>query len=234
MTMGEFDPNIPVGEPGDFQPAPRFSPDPWATPTGDFGPNIPVGEPGGYQPLERVGPEPMPFPTDNFDPNNASSMPSGYRPAKRGVAQPGGLAIRGAARVIDGILAGFLVMVIGSLLDFGGGSIFNQTTLLVFLGVVMFAYFAVFESALGWTPAKKMFGLSVHASSRAGAPNPSLKQAAMRNRFLLPLIIPYVGWMYVVYRGIVIALSITRNPMRQGSHDRLAEGSAGATQVLKV
>jgi hypothetical protein len=95
---------------------------------------------------------------------------------------------------------------------------------------VAFLYFVIFESAAGWTPGKKLFGLSVHASTRPGAPNPTFGQAANRNRFLLLLAvpIPYLNYLFFTISSVRIAVSIFKSRNGQGKPDVRAE-----TEVTK-
>lgn len=191
--------------------------------TGDFDPDLPVGEPGGYQPHGLsgglFGPRPTPMPSEpisrpigDFEPYTAVRMPAGYR--------AGGVTLRSTARLIDTVLCSVVIE----------GTSYTWLSWLDFIkwGVFTFFYFVVFESVLGWTPAKKVFGLSVHASSRAGAPKPNLVQAGMRNSFMLLLAIPYVGQLVCILFGIAIAVTIYRSPTKQGKLDLYA-----GTQVLR-
>jgi hypothetical protein len=253
MTTGEFDPDIPVGEPAGYQPADHFNPGSVPTPgppsMGSFAPKAPVGEPGGYQSGDQFSPAPIPLPTGEFNPQTASV---GKR-AKEGFGpEPAGLGPRAAARLIDGVLCVIVASIIAPQMpettaDVGryGSSysdatttslavevmhLMNVTLLAMTIGVVSFVYFMVFESALGWTLGKKLLGLSVHASSRPGAPNPGLGQAANRNRFLLLLAIPipYLNYIFFAISSTIIAVSIFNNTNRRGKHDVRA-----ATEVTK-
>jgi uncharacterized RDD family membrane protein YckC len=139
------------------------------------------------------------------------------------VAKPGGLAVRFLARFVDGIIVG----VIGYILVF---ALHKQSSILVtgvFTGVLMFAYFVALETTQGRTIGKKLFGLTVHGP--AGAPKPDLSQSAIRNAFTLLPIVPFVGGLVAFIAMVVIAVTITGSPTKQGKHDELA----GGTQVLK-
>ncbi|GAA1450709.1 hypothetical protein GCM10009641_83650 [Mycobacterium cookii] len=94
-------------------------------------------------------------------------------------------------------------------------------------GLLMFTYFVAFEVSLGWTPGKKMLGLSVHGP--ADAIKPTAKQSATRNAFTLLSILPWIGGVLAVTAIIVIAATIQGSPTKQGKHDQLA----GGTQVIK-
>jgi hypothetical protein len=72
-----------------------------------------------------------------------------------------------------------------------------------------------------------LLGLIVHGPG--GAPRPDLQQSAIRNLFTLLPVVPFVGGLLGVIAIIVIAVTISSSPTRQGKHDELA----GGTQVLK-
>jgi uncharacterized RDD family membrane protein YckC len=97
----------------------------------------------------------------------------------------------------------------------------------VISGLIPFAYFVGFEVSQGWTPAKKLLGLSVHGPG--GAAKPTAQQSAIRNAFMLLSVIPFVGWLLGLIADIVIAVTINSSPTHQGKHDQLA----GGTQVVK-
>ena len=139
-----------------------------------------------------------------------------------GRTEPAGLLPRFLARVVDGIIVG----VVGSIVLFALGM---QSSIMVtglFTGVLMFVYFVAFEVTQGWTPGKKVFGLSVRGP---GAPRPALQQSAVRNGFALLPILPFVGGLLGGIAIIVIAVTISGSPTKQGKHDDIA----GGTQVVK-
>ncbi len=139
-------------------------------------------------------------------------------------AKPGGLVVRFFARLIDGIVVG----IVASVLLF---ALHMQSHILVtgiFTGLLMFVYFVALETTQGWTIGKKLLGLSVHGP--AGAPKPDLSQSAIRNAFTLLPIVPFVGGLLAFIAIVVIAVTITGSPTKQGKHDELA----GGTQVLKA
>jgi uncharacterized RDD family membrane protein YckC len=153
--------------------------------------------------------------TGGYDPQ--SGVPQFNR------VEAGGLLARFFARVIDGVIVG----VVGSIAVF---AVNMQSSIMVtglFTGVLMFIYFVAFEVTQGWTPGKKLLGLSVHGP--AGAPKPDLRQSAIRNSFTLLPVVPFVGGLLGVIAIIVIAVTISGSPTKQGKHDELA----GGTQVLK-
>jgi uncharacterized RDD family membrane protein YckC len=148
-------------------------------------------------------------------------QPGGYPPPSGQV--PGGLGLRFAARLIDGIIVNVVAFVIA----FAIGSMNNYWVTGLFSGLLMFLYFLAFESTQGWTPGKKLLGLSVHGPG--GAPKPDVQQAAIRNVWTLLNIIPFIGGLLTLVAVIVIAVTINSSPTKQGKHDELA----GGTQVVK-
>ena len=97
----------------------------------------------------------------------------------------------------------------------------------LFSGLLVFIYFVAFEVTRGWTPAKKLLGMSVRGPG--GAAKPSLRESAIRNAFTLLAIIPYLGWLLALIAYFVIAVTIQTSPTKQGKHDELA----GGTQVVR-
>jgi uncharacterized RDD family membrane protein YckC len=148
--------------------------------------------------------------------------PGGYPPPSGG-QEPGGLGLRFAARLIDGIIVNAVAFGIALSI----GSLTNYWVTGLFSGLLMFIYFLVFESTQGWTPGKKLLGLTVHGP--AGAPKPDVQQSAIRNVWTLLNIIPFIGGLLTLVAVIVIAVTINSSPTKQGKHDELA----GGTQVVK-
>jgi len=164
----------------------------------------------------------------DFDPNKPQYGQYGQSgsyppPPPAGGREPGGLGLRFAARLIDGILVGIVAFLLAMI--FNAGSNILVTGL--FSGLLTFIYFVAFEVTQGWSPAKKVLGLSVHGPG--GAAKPTLQQSAIRNSFTLLAIIPYIGGLLGVIAYIVIAVTINNSPTKQGKHDELA----GGTQVVK-
>ncbi|MDT5333602.1 MAG: hypothetical protein QOF31_4899 [Mycobacterium sp.] len=148
--------------------------------------------------------------------------PGGYPPPSGG-QEPGGLGLRFAARLIDGIIVNVVAFGIALAI----GSLNNYWVTGLFSGLLMFLYFLAFEGTQGWTPGKKLLGLSVHGPG--GAPKPDVQQAAIRNVWTLLNIIPFIGGLLTLVAVIVIAVTINSSPTKQGKHDELA----GGTQVVK-
>src|SRR5262249_9165427 len=66
-------------------------------------------------------------------------------------SEPGALGTRFFARLIDGVLIGIVFFLAGFFLDILG----NYWVTGLFSGLLVFAYFTVFEGTQGWTPGKK-------------------------------------------------------------------------------
>lgn len=147
-------------------------------------------------------------------------QPAGHPPYGGGQA-PGGLGRRFFARVIDGIIVG----IVSSLLALFTNSLSNIWVTGLFTGLLTFVYYVAFEVSQGWTPGKKILGLSVRG---AASPKPTAKESAIRNSWTLLPIIPFVGGFLGVIAIIVIAVTISSSPTKQGKHDEFA----GGTQVL--
>src|SRR5579859_2397205 len=109
--------------------------------------------------------------------------PGAYPPP--GGQEPGGLGLRFVARLIDGII----VNVVAFLLAIAVSSMSNYWVTGLFSGLLMFVYFLAFETMQGWTPGKKLVGLSVHGPG--GAAKPTAQQAAIRNVWTLLNIVPF-------------------------------------------
>ena len=156
-------------------------------------------------------------------PGQYGSDPRGYPPPYPANLEPGGLVVRFFARLIDGIIVGLVCFVL---------SVFSDTLSTIwvtglFTGLLMFVYFLAFETAKGWTPGKRLLGLRVHGTG--GAPRPSAQQSAVRNVWTVFPIIPFIGGLLAFVAMVVIAVTISGSPTKQGKHDELA----GGTQVVK-
>ena len=151
------------------------------------------------------------------------SDPRSYPPPFPAGLEPGGLVVRFFARLIDGIIVG----IVSFLLSFFTETLSSIWVTGLFTGLLMFVYFVAFETAQGWTPGKRVLGLRVHGPG--GAPKPTAQQSAIRNVWTLLPIIPLVGGLLAFVAMIVIAVTISGSPTKQGKHDDLA----GGTQVVK-
>ena len=133
------------------------------------------------------------------------------------------MGVRFGARFIDGIL----VAIVSWILIFATNTLSNYWVTGLFTGLLTFVYFLVFEVTQGWTPGKKLLGLSVRGPG--GAPKPTAQQSAIRNSWTLLPIIPFIGGLLGIIAIVVIAATINGSPTKQGKHDELA----GGTQVVK-
>jgi uncharacterized RDD family membrane protein YckC len=159
----------------------------------------------------------------DFDPNSPSyRFPAGS--PQRPYVQPGGLAQRFLARLIDGIVVNIVVFVLT--LFFFPDYWWSVTG--VFSGVLMFGYFVLLEVTQGASLGKRLLGLKVLGPG--GRLKPDFAQSAIRNSFTLLAVVPYVGPLLAFIAYIVIAVTINASPCKQGKHDELA----GGTQVIKV
>ncbi|BBZ23136.1 RDD family protein [Mycolicibacter hiberniae] len=187
--------------------------------TGDFGPNGPGYGPGygsngpGYGP-QGPGYGPGYGQPGGYPPPQAWGPPPG--PAQR----PGGLLRRFWARVLDGMLVGVVSFFL-SVFVFSDDYPFLVTGL--FSGALTFGYFVLFEVTQGATPAKRLLGL--HVRGPDGVSKPTAAQSALRNSFTLLAVVPYVGPLLAFIAYIVIAVTISGSPTKQGKHDELAGGT---------
>ncbi len=148
------------------------------------------------------------------------SQPEPYGAYPPAHGHPGGLLIRFFARLIDGVIVG----IVGFILAFATDTMSNIMVTGLFTGLLTFGYFLLFEVTQGSTPGKKLLGLSVRGAD--GLPKPDAKQSAIRNAFTLLPIVPFVGGLLGVVAIIVIAVTISGSPTKQGKHDELAGGTA--------
>ena len=225
MTTGDPDPNAYGQQPFGLPPPPSagFPSQP------GLGYPPPPPAPGYQAPPGYQSPPAYPAPDSGYPPppnpyGAAGGNFAGYPQIGRGYAShPGGLGSRWGARVIDGILVTIVAWVLAAVI--GSSSSIMVTGL--FTGVLMFAYFVAMEVAQGRSLGKRLLGLSVRGAG--GAPKPDLKQSAIRNAWTLLPVIPYIGGLLGVIAIIVIAVTISNSPTKQGKHDELA----GGTQVVK-
>jgi uncharacterized RDD family membrane protein YckC len=225
MTTGDQDPNA-YGQPSGFPPPPPAYP---------YGEQVPPGYPPapGYPPPPAAGypPPPPPYPQTAGGyppPPNPYAQTGGYYPGGPQVgygyaSNPGGLGARFGARFIDGLLVG----IVSGLLAAAFRSSDSIMVTGLFTGLLMFVYFVAMEVTQGRTVGKMLLGL--HVRGPAGAPKPDFKQSAIRNAFTLLPIIPFIGGLLGMVAIIVIAVTISNSPTKQGKHDELA----GGTQVVK-
>lgn len=149
----------------------------------------------------------------------------GYPPPPAPAWRPGRLGRRFLARLIDGVVVEIAAFAL-SLFVFDDSYPFLVTGL--FSGVLTFGYFVLFETAQGATPAKRLLGLAVRGPD--GVSKPTIAQSALRNAFtLLATLVPYLGGLVAFVAYVVIAVTISSSPTKQGKHDELA----GGTRVIR-
>lgn len=175
------------------------------------------------------------------------SMPPPQVPT--GPGTPGELLPRFGARVIDTIVAGVVTFVVGLLFGLiaaavDTGPVYYLMTLIATIigAAIMIGYFVGFESTTGQTLGKMALGLRTLGPSGG---NPTVQQAALRNGYvvlgaagsIIGALIPVVGTIIsglvglaVLVFVIIIAVTISGSPTRQGKHDEMA----GGTQVITV
>jgi uncharacterized RDD family membrane protein YckC len=141
--------------------------------------------------------------------------------------RPGGLLRRFFARLIDGIIVSIIGSV-GIVALFSSDRLSDLLVTGLFTGILMFVYFVAFEVGVGWTLGKKLLGLEVRGPG--GAPKPDLKQSAIRNAWTLLPIVPYLGGLLAFIAIVIIAVTVSGSPTKQGKHDELA----GGTEVVRV
>lgn len=130
------------------------------------------------------------------------------------------LPVRLAARFIDVILVMAVTVSIGLVIGFGFDWLLLDSALIV-------GYFIVLDVVAGATLGKKLLGLRV-MGARGG--NPTWREAAIREAFILLGSIPFIGPFLALGSWIWISLTIRRSPTHQGKHDELA----GGTRVVRV
>lgn len=136
-----------------------------------------------------------------------------------GSGAPADLAPRLGARVIDAVILVILGGLLGLLLGFG-------FAWLVVQAVVVFGYFVLLDTTRGTTPGKQILGLRVTGPEGG---SPTTGQAAAREGFVLLGAIPFAGPVLALIAWIVIAVTISSSPTRQGKHDELAGGTRVVT-----
>jgi uncharacterized RDD family membrane protein YckC len=124
------------------------------------------------------------------------------------------LPARLAARGIDVLIVAAIDVGLGLLIGFG----FDW--LLIGAAIVL-AYFALFDT-MGATPGKLAFGLRVVGP---GGGRPTLRQASIREAFMVLGAIPFAGPLLALAAWTTIIMTIRSSPLRQGKHDRLAGGT---------
>ena len=125
---------------------------------------------------------------------------------------PADVPIRLVARVVDAALLTAFALALGWKIGFG----FDW---LILTAAIVFAYFVLADVFAGATLGKAALRLQVVSQNGSG---PSLKQAAIREFFILLGAIPFAGPFFALAAWIWIVVTIRSSPVRQGVHDRWA------------
>ncbi len=153
-----------------------------------------------------------------------------------GVGQPGNLADRFVARLIDSVIVGVVGVVLNVVLAFISNSWFLTGFISALVTAALYlGYFGYFESTRGQTIGKQVMKLKVFGPDRVS--NPTLEQAIRRNIYMgfgVARVIPILGSVLSGLAGIaaviVIVVNINNDPQRQHWFDKFA----GGTQVIKI
>lgn len=161
-------------------------------------------------------------------------------PAHSAAGQPGDLATRFVAKLIDGVVVAVALSVISAVLGsaaFGVGmrSGFGTSLLSTLTSTaIVVGYYAFMESTRGQTVGKMILKLRVQ---NLEGQNPTTEQALKRNAYfaisligILPLVGAFITGLASLAAVIYIAVSINDDTQtRRGWHDRF-----GDTRVVKV
>jgi uncharacterized RDD family membrane protein YckC len=166
----------------------------------------------------------------------------GYGPPPAAAERPADLGIRFLARLIDFIILGVVAQIIdrillqgmfnlnaGNGLGVSAGSIYAYSAISgVITAAIYLAYFVLMESRNGQTLGKML--LKLRTEGPGGGP-PST-EVALRRNFWVGLgalaVIPFggvIGGIAELVIIIMIAVTISQSPVREGWHDRFAGGS---------
>ncbi|WP_433384599.1 RDD family protein [Actinoplanes sp. CA-142083] len=235
------------GSPGD-EPAPSGYPSS-PPPPPSYGAPPPPPQYGAAPPPPQYGAPPPPPPYGAQPPGTGyPQQPYGGPPpgpgyqqqqpysAPVGVGQPGTLADRFVAKLIDGLIVGVVAVIINFVLAVISNSwILTGFLSAVFTAALYLGYFGYLESSRGQTLGKQVMKLKVFGPDRVS--NPTLEQAIRRNIYMgfgILRIVPILGGVLSGLAGlaavIVIVVNINSDPQRQHWFDKFA----GGTQVIKI
>jgi uncharacterized RDD family membrane protein YckC len=166
--------------------------------------------------------------------------------APSGIGLPADLLMRFLARLIDYIVIGIAnfivvtIVVVGAIMGssaggFGMGGSFAAGAVYAILSAgIYLGYFALLESRNGQTLGKMLLKLQTQGPN---GETPTMEQAIKRNAFtaigivgVVPIIGGIVGGLGSLIAGIMIAVTISNSPTKQGWHDMFA----GGTKVIKI
>lgn len=138
-----------------------------------------------------------------------------------GVGNPADLWPRFGARLVDSVVAGIPGAILISFLS-DTGTALTQLGYLLFFAIV-FGYFVLMEMNGGATLGKKMLRMRVLAPG--GAPMVGASAAIRRNSYLAVSAIPYLGPLIGLVLLVYIAVTLGKDPNKQGWHDKFAGGT---------
>lgn len=170
----------------------------------------------------------------------------GYGP-QSGVGQPADLLMRFLARLIDFVLLGIVNAIITALLVVGllglngggygfsvGSSYAAGAVSSIITAALSLGYFTLMESRNGQTLGKMLLKLQTRGP---GGARPTTEEALRRNAWvalgvlgIIPIVGGVIGGLASLAIVIVIAVTISNSPTKQGWHD----GFGGGTQVVKI
>lgn len=176
----------------------------------------------------------------------------GYQPAPpppvgatSRAGQPADLGVRFIARLLDFIVVGIANSIVTGLIVVGvmstsggfgygtGGSYAARAVSSVISAVIAVGYFVVMESRKGQTLGKMLLKLRTRGP---GGGIPTTEEAFKRNAWVgigILGVLPFLGLLsgpLELAAIIVIMVTISNSPTRQGWHDNLADG----TQVVRL
>jgi uncharacterized RDD family membrane protein YckC len=128
------------------------------------------------------------------------------------VASTPSMGLRLLARVIDYVILAAAGYGLGRVLGFGFGW-------LALTSAIVLSYFVAGDVLFGTTIGKSFFKIRVLSATGA---SPSLTEAFLREWFVLLGSIPFIGPPLALVAWIAMAITITKSPLAQGWHDRLA------------
>ena len=147
--------------------------------------------------------------------------PGGYPPPG---GQPGGVGLRFAARLIDGII----VNIVAFVLAFALGALSNHWVTGLFSGLLMFIYFVALETTQGYAGQEAVRPVRARPGRHTQTDGSSRRSAILVRGYAAATSFP-TSVDCGVRRRVVVAVTINSSPTKQGKHDELA----GGTQVVK-
>jgi uncharacterized RDD family membrane protein YckC len=128
------------------------------------------------------------------------------------VASAPSMGLRLLGRIIDYVILAAAGYGLGRVLGFG-------FAWLALTSAIVFVYFVVGDVLFGTTIGKAVFKIRVLG---AAGERPSVKEAFLREWFVLLGAVPFVGPLLALIAWTAMAITIAKSPLAQGWHDRLA------------